>query len=296
MAQHVRSSVAAADRDHLEAIVADRNLAQKHVARAWIILGAADRLTVAGIARRDGVGRTAVWRPQRRYAETGIDGLLRDKTRKPGKAPLAEELVHALQPHWNRTFKRWRDPDFLAKLEDIDGLCTPRRCTPCCCRSTRRAKSRPSTAPSQAYPSGRPGWAGTMTRDHKRYGIPRPSLCSTCWTAPYWVVECSGTTIGVTPLPQRRRGGGPAGQLIHAIMDNHDTHKHLKLMVWLRWTFLFHARLKLVAERRRDLSLGDDAAAPSGACSAGSSTFRRPSAATSQSTTTLPRNSPGPNL
>jgi hypothetical protein len=34
-----------------------------------------------------------VWRWQRRFAEEGADGLLRDKTRKPGKPPIAAETV-----------------------------------------------------------------------------------------------------------------------------------------------------------------------------------------------------------
>jgi hypothetical protein len=41
MAQIVCPVVSAADRARLEAIVADRNRAQKHVARARIILGSA---------------------------------------------------------------------------------------------------------------------------------------------------------------------------------------------------------------------------------------------------------------
>jgi hypothetical protein len=34
-----------------------------------------------------------VWRWQQRFAESGVDGLLRDKTRKPGKAPIAAEVA-----------------------------------------------------------------------------------------------------------------------------------------------------------------------------------------------------------
>ena len=52
------------------------------------------RLRVAVIAREAGISRPAVWRWQRRYAEAGIDGLLRDKTRKPGKAPLGDAVAH----------------------------------------------------------------------------------------------------------------------------------------------------------------------------------------------------------
>jgi transposase len=93
MAQIVCPWVSAEDRARLEAIVADRNRAQKHLARARIILGSADRLSVAEVASRAGIGRPAVWRWQRRFAEAGIASLLRDATRKPDKAPLADATV-----------------------------------------------------------------------------------------------------------------------------------------------------------------------------------------------------------
>ena len=75
MAQIVCPLVSAEDRARLEAIVADRNRAQKHVARARIILHSADRLNVAEVAKRVGVGRRAVWRWQRRFALAGVDSL-----------------------------------------------------------------------------------------------------------------------------------------------------------------------------------------------------------------------------
>ena len=46
------------------------------------------------VAGRAGVSRPAVWRWQRRYAEAGLAGLLRDKTRAPGKKPVAIETVN----------------------------------------------------------------------------------------------------------------------------------------------------------------------------------------------------------
>src|SRR4051812_9742204 len=162
MAQSVCLVISAGDRARLEAIVADRNRPQKHVARARLVLLSADRLDVATVARRAGVSRPAVWRWQRRYAEAGIDGLLRDKTRRPGKAPLGNELArrvvaltcaeppaggthwagraraaaagislrsgqriwaaHKLHPPRARPFKRSRDPAFLAKRGAIVGL------------------------------------------------------------------------------------------------------------------------------------------------------------------------------
>jgi hypothetical protein len=162
MAQTVCPVVSAQDRARLEVIVADRNRAQKHAARARIILGSAERLSVAEVAKRARIGRPAVWRWQQHFAEAGVDGLLRDATRKPGKAPLGDPTVqsvvtltcseppgeathwtgramaktagislrsvqriwqaHDLQPHRIRTFKRSNDPEFAAKLEDIVGL------------------------------------------------------------------------------------------------------------------------------------------------------------------------------
>ena len=106
--------------------------------------------------------RPAVWRWQARYAEQGVDGLLRDKTRKPGRAPLSARVIakvmgltcseppghathwtgramskavavslravqhlweaHRLQPHRIRTFKCSNDPHFVEKVENIVGL------------------------------------------------------------------------------------------------------------------------------------------------------------------------------
>ena len=58
MAQSVCPVVSAADHARLEAVVANRNHAQKHGTWVRIILGSAERLNVAAVARRAGVGRT----------------------------------------------------------------------------------------------------------------------------------------------------------------------------------------------------------------------------------------------
>src|SRR6516162_507560 len=162
MAQTVCVVVNAAEREQLAVIVADRNRPRKHVERARIVLASADRGSVQRVAQSIGVSRPTVWRWQQRFAETGVEGLLHDKTRKPGKAPLAAETTarvvaltctapphqatdwtgrgmakatgislssvrpiwraHQLQPHRLRTFKRSRDPSFAVKLADIVGL------------------------------------------------------------------------------------------------------------------------------------------------------------------------------
>ena len=82
-----------ADRRRLEALVGDRNVAQKHVWRARIVLHSADGIGTNGIMRRTGKSKTCVWRWQERFAQEGYDGLLRDKTRPSRIPPLGPEVV-----------------------------------------------------------------------------------------------------------------------------------------------------------------------------------------------------------
>jgi transposase len=281
MAHMVCPLVSAEDRARLAAIVADRNRPQKHAARARIVLHSADRLEVAEVARRAGISRPAVWRWQLRFAEAGIDGLLHDRTRKPGKAPTPEAMVqrvvaltcseppgaathwtgramaeaaglslrtvqriwaaHDLQPHRLRTFKRSRDPEFLAKLEDIVGLymAPPRHAVVLSVDEKSQIQALDRTQPGLPL---KPGKAGTMTHDYVRHG-------TTTLFAALNVLD--GTVIGRCMQRHRHQefirflnaveAAVPAGRLVHAILDNYGSHKHPKVRAWLerhpRWTF-----------------------------------------------------------
>jgi transposase len=165
MPQTVCMMVNAADRSRLEAIVSDRNQQRKHIERARVVLASIGDPPVQAVAAEIGVSRPTVWRWQQRFAEQGADGLLRDKTRKPGKPPVSAETVarvvaltcadpphqathwtgramakaagislrtvqriwtaHDLQPHRVRRFKRSRDPQFATKMADIVGVALP---------------------------------------------------------------------------------------------------------------------------------------------------------------------------
>ena len=76
------------DRQRLEALVADRNTPQKHVWRARIVLFSADGAGTNAVMAATGTSKATVWRWQARFMEEGVDGLLRDKTRPPGTAPV----------------------------------------------------------------------------------------------------------------------------------------------------------------------------------------------------------------
>ena len=88
MRKDVVVEVSAPDRSRLEAIVADRNSAQKHVWRARIVLLTGEGLGTVEIMRRTSKSKTCVWHWQERFMAAGVDGLLRDKT-QPSRAAAA---------------------------------------------------------------------------------------------------------------------------------------------------------------------------------------------------------------
>ena len=102
----VSFTLTSGDRRRLETIVWDPKSPQKHVWRARIILLSGNGLGTMAIMRETGKAKNSVWRWQERFMEEGVDGLLRDKTRPPGKKPLAPEqvaeivrLTHTPPPH-----------------------------------------------------------------------------------------------------------------------------------------------------------------------------------------------------
>ena len=86
-------AITADDRRRLEAIATDRDTPQKHVWRARIVLLTAVGAGTNCIMREAGVSKTAVWRWQERFMLDCVDGLLRDKTRPPGRPPVEAERV-----------------------------------------------------------------------------------------------------------------------------------------------------------------------------------------------------------
>jgi transposase len=273
MAQTVCVIVSASDRRRLAALVGDRRRQRKHVERARIVLASAGCPPVQQIAEAVGVSRPMVWRWQQRFAEIGVEGLLRDKTRKPGKAPIPAETVarvvaltcsappheathwtgramareagislrsvqriwqaHQLQPHRVRSFKRSRDPEFAAKLVDVVGLYLDPPAHAVVLSIDEKSQIQALDRTQPGLPI-KPGRCGTMTHDYKRHG-------TTTLFAALNVLD--GTVIG--RCMQRHRHPEfirflnaverqvPAGKLIEAVVDNYATHKHPKVKQWL---------------------------------------------------------------
>ncbi|TAJ71506.1 MAG: hypothetical protein EPO51_14605 [Phenylobacterium sp.] len=88
-------SITPGDRHRLEAIVGNRNSPQKHAARAQAPIATALGLGTNEIMGRSGLSKPAVWRGHVFMGE-GVDRLVRDKTRKPGQAPLPSATIARL--------------------------------------------------------------------------------------------------------------------------------------------------------------------------------------------------------
>src|SRR5215472_11358996 len=86
-------AVSATDRQGLEAVAVNRNTPQKHAWRAQILLLLADGISAREVQRRTGASQPSIRRWRERFRSQGVDGLLRDKTRPPGKRPLPAETI-----------------------------------------------------------------------------------------------------------------------------------------------------------------------------------------------------------
>ncbi|MEA1831265.1 IS630 family transposase [Methylobacterium durans] len=261
------------DRNRLEALVADGNTAQKHVWRARIVLLSAAGQGTHAIMREAGVAKTAVWRWQERFAQEGVDGLLRDKTRPSRIPPLGPEVServvaltqneppdeashwtaaamaqaagisvssvqriwrgHGLQPHRLRQFKLSTDPAFAAKLRDVVGLYVDPPAHAVVLSVDEKSQIQALSRTQASLPM-KPGQPETRTHDYKRHG-------TTTLFAALNVLE--GTVIGCCMQRHRHQefirflnsveAAVPAGKLVHAVLDNYAVHKHPKVRAWL---------------------------------------------------------------
>src|SRR5260370_1646906 len=88
-----RVQVAAEDGEWLVKRAKTRTRPQKIVLRSQIVLFAGEGIGAVEVARRVGKSVLTVRRWRRRYAAKGVDGLLKDATRPPGRKPLTARKI-----------------------------------------------------------------------------------------------------------------------------------------------------------------------------------------------------------
>ena len=150
------------DKELMEKLVSAGHIEHKYAVRLQTILLSAKDKRTGEIAEFLGIHRSCVSAYINRYNANGIEPLLSDKTRKPGKAPVSQKIKNEIyrlvcnekpkdETHWscralakragightsvNRILQELglkphisakrnysNDPDFVTKLEDVVGL------------------------------------------------------------------------------------------------------------------------------------------------------------------------------
>jgi transposase len=262
-----------ADRRRLESITADRNTPQKHVWRAHIVLLSADGAGTSAIMAASGTAKTTVWRWQARFMAEGVDGLLRDKTRPAGTAPIPADRsaavvgltlkpppheathwtaramaqavglavstvqkiwkTHGLAPHRWRRFKLSNDPAFAKKLHDVVGLYVAPPTHAVVLSMDEKSQIQALDRTQPGLPLKK-GRGATITHDYKRNGT------TTLFAA---LNVLTGEVFGRNMQRHRHQEfirflnaierDIPPGRLIHVILDNYAAHKTPEVRRWL---------------------------------------------------------------
>lgn len=266
-------TVSEADRDLLTAIAADRNSAQKHVWRARIVLLSVEGLGTHAIMARTGKAKTTVWRWQERFMKEGVEGLLRDASRPPGKASIPLERVtelvrltqesppheatywtaramasamdmgvatvqriwaaHGLTPHRWRVFKLSRDPAFAEKLHDVVGLYVSPPANAVVLSVDEKSSIQALDRTQPGLPLKK-GRGQTMTHDYKRNGT------TTLFAA---LNVLTGQIFGRNMQRHRHQEfirflnaldrEVPKDKAVHVVLDNVSSHKTPEVSRWL---------------------------------------------------------------
>jgi transposase len=269
-----RIELGAKDRAKLQGIVADGNARQKIVKRARIVLMCAEGHGTVAIMRAVGVAKTTVWRWQAYFVTAGVPGLVKGRSKPPGKKPLPEEIKlrvvektmkerpanathwsvrsmaaatgishtsvqriwheYGLKPHLVRAFKVSNDPEFVAKVKDVVGLYLDPPDNALVLAVDEKSQIQALDRTQPGLPLKK-GRAGTMTHDYKRNGT------TTLFAA---LNVATGEVLGEC-LPRHRAKEflaflksidrqTPVSLDLHLILDNYATHKAPPIKRWLK--------------------------------------------------------------
>jgi len=269
-----------AERRKLERLSKSRSSAIRLQERAEIVLLAAEGMQNKEIAMRMKTDAGKVGRWRRRYAELGLDGILKDKSR-PGRIPpvsrslrsrvikltltsapkaathwsrasMARKVgvspstvgriwaANGLKPHRLKTFKLSNDKHFKEKLEDIVGLYLSPPEHAIVLSCDEKSQMQALDRSQPGLPLKK-GRSQTMTHDYKRHGT--TSLFAAMNIA-------DGNIIGTCMNRHRHqewihflnliRRSTPDKKEVHIICDNYATHKHAKVKAWQKRNPRFH--------------------------------------------------------
>lgn len=268
------------ERLKLESLARSRTTSVRLAQRAQIVLKAASGMLNKDIARELEIIPNTVGRWRGRFARDRFSGIEKDLPRagrrRADSNELAKRIIEAttqtkppnathwstrtlakhlglsdnrvqrvwkaagLKPHLARTFKVSNDPQFAEKVVDVVGLYTnpPENAVVLCVDEKSQIQALDRT--QKGLPM-HPGRCGTMTHDYKRHG-------TTTLFAAMNVLD--GTVLG--SCMQRHRHQEwlkflmqidqqiAPGKELHLVIDNYATHKHPRVLSWLKKHPRFH--------------------------------------------------------
>jgi len=268
------------ERTKLERASKGRSVSQRQKERSQIVLLAAQGLENKEIAARLGQDPGKVGRWRKRYAELGLAGIEKDKTRpgriKPLSASIRSKVIkltleskpagsthwsrstmakevgisessvgriwagNGLKPHRIKSFKLSNDKNFEEKLENIVGLYLSPPEHAIVLSCDEKSQIQALDRTQPGLPLKK-GRCQTMTHDYKRNGT--TSLFAAMDIA-------TGNIIGKCMDKHRHNEwlsflrlidkSTPRDKEIHIICDNYATHKHEKVKAWLKRNSRFH--------------------------------------------------------
>ncbi len=262
------------DLGELQKLIKAHNTPQRIALRCQIVLQSKQGKKGEDIAAALGTTRAMVLRWQARYKAFGLVGLLSIKPGRGRKPLYSQERIHeivtktsttkpegsthwstrtmakatgishatigriwndhGLKPHQVRTFKISNDKNFNTKLSDVVGLYLnpPEKAIVLCVDEKSQIQALDRTQPGLPMKKGR---CGTMTHDYKRNGT--SSLFAS-------LEVLTGKVTGICQNQHRHQEfikflnviikQYDDDRAIHIIMDNYATHKHPKVVAWLK--------------------------------------------------------------
>ncbi len=264
----------------LKRFSASRSISQKLSERSKIVLLAAEGLQNKEIAKRTGHDEPKVGRWRKRYAEQGLDGIIKDATRpgrikpissakrsriikltvesKPNgsthwsRTTMAKEVgvspssvgrvwaAHGLKPHRVKTFKLSNDKNFEEKLQNIVGLYLSPPEHAIVLSCDEKSQIQALDRTQPGLPLKK-GRCQTMTHDYKRNGV--TSLFAAMDIASGRIIsKCMNRHRHQEWLSFLRHVAAsvPPDKEVHIICDNYATHKHAKVKAWQKRNPRFH--------------------------------------------------------
>ena len=259
-------------RADLEALVRSGKTEQRVVARAMIVLAAAEGTAINAIAREFGVSRPTVYLWRARFRQAGIVGLVKDAPRPGRRRAVSSDKVkavvdatlqttppdathwsvrtmakaqglshavvhriwqaHGLQPHRVETFKLSRDPDFVKKLRDVVGVYLHPPDKALVLCVDEKPQVQALDRTAPVLPL-RAGIPERQTHDYIRHGT----------TNLFAALNVLDGTILARCAPRKRHTEFlaflhqldrtlPKRRTVHLILDNYGTHTHPKVDAW----------------------------------------------------------------